>query len=503
MKKCLSLFLLLITIHSYGQLPSDFDFETNSNPDTKNELSIYFKSIITKKLLKEVKSSNKIDNITLSFNFNKEKEVYNVKTNSYNSELKKIIISGFQNYPIEKLNISEINTYNNYTLQIISKSKNKHIINCSSFVVIDTQPTCNNCDDLNNYYDLKTCFKREIEKHFYENFNFELVKNKDLEKDNHFIFNFQVRKNGDLIVKKDQKNKTKDWSILFKSELNRILNTFPKDFTPGTINSKASNSNYTFSLFTKKNEIPKFKKPYFQFDKYTQPNKNSEISKFFASNISDKLLKKADLNRINDRLLIYFNLDKNNLPINPRTNCRSKEIENLILSIFKSYPNSKLPFQSKSLLNSYTLQVLSFEDNETIVNCSSTISFERVPIFNGCENSVNIVESKTCLNKKLQIHVAKKFNTDNIDYTNLSGKVKIYCQFKFTKTGGVSILNIKAPNPSLKLEAYRTINSIPRLKMPGVQNGKPVNVTYMLPISFTVEKPRTKISQHGSNESDF
>ena len=39
--------------------------------------------------------------------------------------------------------------------------------------------------------------------------------------------------------------------------------------------------------------------------------------------------------------------------------------------------------------------------------------------------------------------------------------------------------------------------------MPGIQNGKPVNVTYMLPISFNVENPKPKKPQNGTNQSNF
>ena len=501
MKKLFLPFLLCFSFYCFGQLPSNFDFETHTNPDSKNELSTYFKNIIPKKLLKEVKSASKTGNIILSFNFNEEHEVFNLKTNSFNSELNKLIISGFQNYPIKNLKLSEINSLNNYTLQIISKSKNKNILNCSSKVIIDSQPICNNCNDLKNYFDIKDSFLKEVEKHFYANFNFALIKNIDLKKDNHFVINFRVQKNKNLVVKKEPKNNSQNWSNLFKNELNRVLSTFPNDFESGMINAKKRNSDFSFSFFTKKDEIPKLKDPNFQFNKYSQPNKNSEISNFFSSNISNEILEKSNLNRIHDKFFIYFDLDLNNNPINISTNSRSKNLEKSIVDIFNKFPIEKLPIQNKNLLSSYTFQILSYENNKTIVNCSSSISFQRVPIYNGCENATSKLDAKNCLNKQLQMHVAKKFNTnkDNIDYSNLSGKIKIYCQFKFTKTGGVSIVNIRAPNASIKLEAYRVINSIPKLKMPGIQNGKPVNVTYMLPISFNIEKPKAKKPQYGSN----
>lgn len=110
---------------------------------------------------------------------------------------------------------------------------------------------------------------------------------------------------------------------------------------------------------------------------------------------------------------------------------------------------------------------------------------EDVPVFPGCKGSNQ--EKKDCLNKSMQKHVSRKFNADLATDLGLSpGKKKIYIQFKITKTGGIQILGARAPHKRLQAEAERVVKLLPKMT-PGKQRGRPVNVTYMLPISFNVE----------------
>lgn len=110
---------------------------------------------------------------------------------------------------------------------------------------------------------------------------------------------------------------------------------------------------------------------------------------------------------------------------------------------------------------------------------------EDVPVYPGCKGTKE--EKKACLNKALRKHVARKFNVDLAGELGLQpGKKKIYIQFKITKTGGIEIVAARAPHPRLEKEARRVVSLLPKMT-PGKQRGRPVNVTYMLPISFNVE----------------
>lgn len=124
------------------------------------------------------------------------------------------------------------------------------------------------------------------------------------------------------------------------------------------------------------------------------------------------------------------------------------------------------------------------EEEEVVEDVPFAI-IEDVPVFPGCKGSNQ--EKKDCLNKKMQKHVSRKFNADLATDLGLSpGKKKIYIQFKITKTGGIQILGARAPHKRLQQEAERVVKLLPKMT-PGKQRGRPVNVTYMLPISFNVE----------------
>lgn len=130
-------------------------------------------------------------------------------------------------------------------------------------------------------------------------------------------------------------------------------------------------------------------------------------------------------------------------------------------------------------------EIIEVEEEEEVVEDVPFAIIEEVPGYPGCKGSK--AKKKDCFNKALQKHIARKFNADIASDLGLSpGKKKIYIQFKITKTGSIVVLGARAPHPKLEKEAKRVIMLLPKMT-PGRQRGRPVNVTYMLPISFNVE----------------
>jgi len=84
-----------------------------------------------------------------------------------------------------------------------------------------------------------------------------------------------------------------------------------------------------------------------------------------------------------------------------------------------------------------------------------------------------------------------KYIGENTNYpdvakeNNIQGRVIV--RFCVTSKGGVSQVSIlKGVDPELDAEAIRVVNTLPKFK-PGKQGGKPVNVWYMVPITFTLK----------------
>lgn len=109
-----------------------------------------------------------------------------------------------------------------------------------------------------------------------------------------------------------------------------------------------------------------------------------------------------------------------------------------------------------------------------------------VPIYPGCEKGTR-AEKKACFENKIGRFISRKFNTDLAIQLGLpSGKQKIYVQFVITKSGEIEIKGVRANHKRLENEGERVVNLLPKMT-PGMKNGKPVKVSYMVPISFNVE----------------
>ncbi|HUX58271.1 MAG TPA: energy transducer TonB [Bacteroidales bacterium] len=63
---------------------------------------------------------------------------------------------------------------------------------------------------------------------------------------------------------------------------------------------------------------------------------------------------------------------------------------------------------------------------------------------------------------------------------------RVIIRFCVTKAGGVDRVTVlKGVDPELDAESIRVVNTLPRF-MPGKQGGKPVDVWYMVPITFAL-----------------
>ena len=121
------------------------------------------------------------------------------------------------------------------------------------------------------------------------------------------------------------------------------------------------------------------------------------------------------------------------------------------------------------------------------VSKNGDVSFaviDKAPTFPGCSGEGK--ELKDCFNTEIRKYVAKSFNINLAKSLGLKRKQKIYIKFKITKAGTVEIMGARAPKKELEEEAKRVVNSLPKM-IPGEYQGKTVNVTYMLPITFDVQ----------------
>lgn len=106
---------------------------------------------------------------------------------------------------------------------------------------------------------------------------------------------------------------------------------------------------------------------------------------------------------------------------------------------------------------------------------------EQVPIFPGCEGLTK-PETKACFERKVQEHVIKNFNYPQTALDmGIQGRVSVV--FIIDNNGITTNVRSRGPDRILETEAERIIGSLPQMK-PGKQRGKPVKVSYAVPIFF-------------------
>ena len=110
---------------------------------------------------------------------------------------------------------------------------------------------------------------------------------------------------------------------------------------------------------------------------------------------------------------------------------------------------------------------------------------ENVPVFPGCEDKSR-KKMKDCFQKKIQEHVVKNFRYPQtaIDL-GIQGRVSVV--FIIDAKGHTIKVRSRGPDRILEKEAERIIGTLPKM-IPGKQRGKPVKVSYAIPIFFKYQE---------------
>lgn len=169
-------------------------------------------------------------------------------------------------------------------------------------------------------------------------------------------------------------------------------------------------------------------------------------------------------------------LEKNTFSGEYKESKQKDEVESKLLSEF----NETTPVSNSDILE----KLVEIPREDPLVE--DFMSVQEKPIFPGCEK-VKESKRKACFEKKIRKYVSRKFNAELAPKLGLSsGKKRIAVEFLITKTGEIEITNSSAPHKALEKEGRRVVNKLPKM-IPGKQNGKEVNVKYILPIIFNVE----------------
>lgn len=110
----------------------------------------------------------------------------------------------------------------------------------------------------------------------------------------------------------------------------------------------------------------------------------------------------------------------------------------------------------------------------------------QIPLFPGCDESNDRDQQIECFTKKTHRFVTRKFDYNIGAKENLSGRVRILCQFTIDVNGDIGEVKVRTTSEALKKEALKVISELPKMS-PGRHNGKAVPVVFSLPIVFEVQ----------------
>ena len=196
-----------------------------------------------------------------------------------------------------------------------------------------------------------------------------------------------------------------------------------------------------------------------------------DLEPFFVTPVTviKKDIAKSEPNKVKPKLLIEPKIVDDNTP---------DEVETKFVKELAEV----LPKNSKVVLDLDDVHVEEIDENIPV-----PVAFvQNVPVYPGCEKEKNNKGRLKCMSNKLAKLVQRKFNTDVASENGLTGKQRIFIQFKIEKTGEVTLIQTKAPHKALEKEAAKLTAKIPNMK-PGIQNHEPVPVLYTLPILFQVQ----------------
>ncbi|WP_163409489.1 hypothetical protein [Flavobacterium ajazii] len=246
------------------------------------------------------------------------------------------------------------------------------------------------------------------------------------------------------------------------------------------------------------NDYQTFADKYDEFISYAKPDKNNNLSKYFAKRINSSLLDHYKINdTIKNKKFVYltFKIDQQNKVTNIIVNSPYSELNKNIREAFINYNIEDLNIPEKNQLNTYALQILSTEGDKMIINCSTNVVFDKLPVFEGCESAVNKTKLSNCLLNKISEHVANNISPAEIKKAKILGSLNLRVKFSVNEQGEIEQVNCKAPTDSLTKELNHVVALFPKAKIPATRNGNPTSFVYEKTISLEIESDNEKYKE--------
>ena len=142
---------------------------------------------------------------------------------------------------------------------------------------------------------------------------------------------------------------------------------------------------------------------------------------------------------------------------------------------------------------SEAIEIEDIEELEEVEEVVEDVPFsivENLPIFNGCDENLTKENQKKCLINKLQEHVKSNLNTSLTNNLAMTSSTRLFAEFTIDRRGKVVNIIVKGNYIILANEVVRVLQMLPDF-IAGSQRGRPVNVPYILPVTFVKSNTST------------
>lgn len=213
---------------------------------------------------------------------------------------------------------------------------------------------------------------------------------------------------------------------------------------------------------------------------------NEKLNKHIGANFNTRVADKLDLpDETVVRINVKFNISETGEIVDIEAKTPFPELEAEAIRVIKMIPKMERPgyFKDKPVSVPYFIPI-KFKIANSGFKSSKDIQY---PTYRGCENSVNFEDLKNCTIEKIMDYVKVSINYELADKLfPLDKSTQFEVSFVINEKGKAEDISAKAHKREMAAEAIRVLKRMPKMKKPGIINGKPakVQVKFLMTIYF-------------------
>jgi hypothetical protein len=202
---------------------------------------------------------------------------------------------------------------------------------------------------------------------------------------------------------------------------------------------------------------------------------SQKIGQLFNDNFNTIIPKDSNLSPGLASVFIAFKVDEKGRVVDIEVKAETDYLINEAIRVTKLIPNLKPGyFRGEPVKVPFSLPLkIDLESGKKEI--------ATYPVYRGCDIDQSNAELKKCSIKKIKNFIKLSFDYQMADRVMpLEQSTKFRVDFIINKKGKVEQVNAKANHRAIAIEAIRIAKRIPKFKVPGTKNGKPIETPFSL-----------------------